>query len=143
MKTKKLKSKERIKKMGETEKKENAHDTLEIIKKILDYNENAQKFVQLPSKVDKGKTEPKTEESIAEKTTLRKGIVAEIEKEEKNINNELFKNYFTNYQSPSGMYKKIRKTEGKKNEEKVYSIKEVLNKMKKKRLKGCLRIKNL
>ena len=69
--------------MGETEKKENAHDTLEIIKKILDYNENAQKFVQLPSKVDKGKTEPKTEESIAEKTTLRKGIVAEIEKEGK------------------------------------------------------------
>ena len=127
-------------------KKENAHDTLEIIKKILDYNENAQKFVQLPSKVDKGKTEPKTEESIAEKTTLRKGIVAEIEKEGKNINNELFKNYFTNYHSPSGMYKKLCKTEGKKNEDQVYSIKEVLNKMKKKkkkRLKGCLRIKNL
>ena len=121
----------------------NDDDTLEIIKKVLDYTENAKKFVQIASKVDKGKTEPKTEESIAEKTTLRKGIVAEIEKEEKNINNELFKNYFTNYQSPSGMYKKIRKTEGKKNEEKVYSIKEVLNKMKKKRLKGCLRIKNL
>ena len=41
-------------------------------------------------------------------------MVAETEKEEKNINNNLFKSYFTNYQSPSDMYKKIRKTEGKK-----------------------------
>ena len=41
-------------------------------------------------------------------------MVAEIEKEEKKINNNLFKSYFTNYQSPTDMYKKIRKTEGKK-----------------------------
>ena len=59
-------------------------------------------------------------------------MVAEIEKEEKNIDYELFNRYFTNYQSPSDMYKKLRKTESKKNHEQVYSIKKVLNKMKKK-----------
>ena len=49
-----------------------------------------------------------------------------------NINNELFRQYFTNYQSPSGIYKKLRKTEGKKTEDQVYAIKKLLNKMKKK-----------
>ena len=39
--------------------------------------------------------------------------------------------YFTNYQSPSDMYKKLRKTEGTRNENRVYLIKEVLNRMKK------------
>ena len=33
--------------------------------------------------VDKGKSKPKPEESIAERTILRKGMVAEIEEEEK------------------------------------------------------------
>ena len=47
-------------------------------------------------------------------------MVAEIEKEEKNIDNELFKSYFTIYQSPSDMYKKLHKTEGKK--KKISSI---------------------
>ena len=37
--------------------------------------------------------------------------------------------YFTNYQSPSDMYKKLRKTEGTRNENRVYLIKEVLNKL--------------
>ena len=46
-------------------------------------------------------------------------MVAEIEKEEKNIDNELFNWYFTNYQSTSDMYKKLRVTEGKKNEDRV------------------------
>ena len=46
-------------------------------------------------------------------------MVAEIVKEEKNIDNKLFKNYFTNYQSPSDMYKKLRKTEGKKKKMKI------------------------
>ena len=57
-------------------------------------------------------------------------MVAEIEKEEKNIDNKLFKKYFTDYQknidnkllkkyftdyqSPSDTYKKLRKTKGKK-----------------------------
>ena len=110
--------KDRIKKMSETERKnKNADETLKIISKILDYNKNAQKNFQLASKVDKEKSEPKLEESIAERTILRKGMVAQIEKEEKNIYNNLFKNYFTNYQGPSDMYKKLCKTEGKKNED--------------------------
>ena len=111
--------------MSETEKK-NADETLENIKTFLDCNKNA----QLASKVDKGKSKSKTEESIAERTILNE-MVAEIEKEEKNINNKLFKNYFTKYQSPSDIYKKIRKTKGKKNEDQVYAVKKVLNKIKK------------
>ena len=106
-------------------KHKNADETLEIIKKLLDYNKNA----QLASKVDKGKSKSKTAKSIAERTILNE-MVAEIEKEEKNINNKLFKNYFTNYQSPSDMYKKIGNTEGKKNEDQVYAVKKVLNKIK-------------
>ena len=43
----------------------------------------------------------------------------------------MFKQYFTNYQTASDMYKKIRETEGKRNEDRVYLIKEVLNRMKK------------
>ena len=58
-------------------------------------------------------------------------MVAEIEKEEKNIENELFKKYFTNnYQSLSDMFKTLHMTEGKKNENQVYAIKKVLDKMK-------------
>ena len=60
-------------------------------------------------------------------------------KKEKNINNELVKKYFTDYQRPS----ELHKTESKKNKDQVYLIKNVLNKMKKEALKRCLRIKNL
>ena len=67
------------------------------------------KFFSIASKVDKGKSELKLEESIAKRVKLRREKIAEIEKEEKNINNELFKQYFTNYQSD--MYKKLRETE--------------------------------
>ena len=42
-------------------------------------------------------SKPKPEESISERVKLKKGKIAEIEKEEKNINNELFKKYFTDY----------------------------------------------
>ena len=42
----------------------------------------------------------------------------------------MFKEYFTIYQSPSDMYKKLRKTEDKKNKDQVYLIKEMLNTMK-------------
>ena len=45
----------------------------------------------------------------------------------------MFKEYFTNYQSPSNMYKKLRETEGIRNEDRVYLIKQVLKKMKKKK----------
>ena len=44
----------------------------------------------------------------------------------------MFKYYFTNYQNPSDIYKKLRKTKGKKNEDQLYSVKEVLNKVKEK-----------
>ena len=39
--------KDRIKGMNETAKKKNADETLEIIKKILDYHKNAQKFFSM------------------------------------------------------------------------------------------------
>ena len=49
--------KNRKKEMSKTEKKnKNANETLNIIKKILDYNKDAQKYFQLASKVDKGKS---------------------------------------------------------------------------------------
>ena len=54
-----------------------------------------------------------------------------LKKKEKNMNNKLFKDYFTIYQSPSDMYKKLGMTEGTRNEVRVYLIKEVLNRMKK------------
>ena len=55
--------------MSEKEKKEkNCGWDIKIIKKILDYNKDAQKFFHHASKVDKGKSKPKTEESIAEST---------------------------------------------------------------------------
>ena len=43
----------------------------------------------------------------------------------------MFKEYLTIYQSPSHMYKILCKTEGEKNEDQAYLIKEVLNRMKK------------
>ena len=45
------------------------------------------------------------EESIAEKRKLRRRRLDEIKRKEQKINNELFKVYFTDYQSPSNMYK--------------------------------------
>ena len=100
--------KDRIKKISEIEKK-NADDTSKIIGEILDYNNKARKIFLLASKVDKEKPEPKTGESIAKRVKLKKGKIAEIEEEEKNINHELFKKYFTNYRSVTGMYKKLYK----------------------------------
>ena len=43
----------------------------------------------------------------------------------------MFKKYFTDYQSPSDMYKKLCETEGTRNENQIFLIKEVLNRMKK------------
>ena len=125
--------KEIIKIMNKKEKKndKNTDETLEIIKKILDYNKDAQSFFHCASKVDKGKSKPKIEEGIAERVKLKNNRIVEIKKEEKNINNKLFKYYFSKYQNPSDMYKKLRETKGKKNEDQVYSIKKILGKMKK------------
>ena len=72
--------KEKIKKWVKQKKNKNADETLKIIEKILDYNKDAQKIFQHASKVGKGK--PKPEESIAERTILRKEKVAEIEKKQ-------------------------------------------------------------
>ena len=71
--------KDRIKRMSKKEKKDkNVNETLEIIEKVLDYNKYAQKFFHHVSKVDKGKSEPKTEESIAERVKLKNNKIAEI-----------------------------------------------------------------
>ena len=58
------------------------------------------------------------ERSIEEGLKLRKEKTAEIEREEKNINKELFKRYFTNCTllSLRDMKKKLCKAEGARNE---------------------------
>ena len=58
---------------------------------------------------------------------LSRRRIAKISKEQKNIKNELFKEYFTVYH----MYKKLCETEDERNEDQVYFTKEMLNKMKK------------
>ena len=70
-----------MKEMIEKEKKnKSAVETVGIIEEILDYNKGAQKT--FPSKVDKGKSEPKPEESIAKRVKLRREKINEIEEEE-------------------------------------------------------------
>ena len=88
-------------------KNKNVDEALKIIEKIINYNKNTKKYFQLVSKVNKGKSEQKTEESIAERVKLKNVKIVEIKKEEKNINNKLFKYYFSKYRNPSDMYKKI------------------------------------
>ena len=65
------------------------------------------------------------ERTTAERTKLRRGTSDEIERKEQNINNELFNAYFTDYQYPSSMYKKLSETKGAVNEFRVDSIKKV------------------
>ena len=66
-----------------------------MINKIIDYNNNAQNFFHRVSKVDKKKSEPKIEKSIAERTKLRrekdKEFIENIENKSKTINYNLFK----------------------------------------------------
>ena len=89
--------------MSETEKKKkNADETLDIIKKILDYNKN----VHLVSKVDKKESELKFE-SIADRLKSRKQKLDIINKKKENINNELFKEYF-NYSNVDTMIKRLK-----------------------------------
>ena len=83
-----------------------------IIEEILDYNKNAQKNVLLASKVDEGKSVPKktiVERNIEDSVKLRRR-----RRRRRKKHNELFKKYFSDYRSPSDMYKKLRETEGKK-----------------------------
>ena len=68
------------------------------------------------------------ERNIAERIKSRKGRLDEIERKEQNISNELFKAYFTDYQSPSNIYKKLVETENTKtNKNKADLIKETLS----------------
>ena len=69
------------------------------------------------------------ERSIAERTKLRRRS-NEIKRKEQNINNEFFKAYFTDYQSPSNMYKKLSETKSAVNEDRADSIKKVVSKLK-------------
>ena len=69
------------------------------------------------------------ERSIAERTKLRRERLDEIKRKEQNINNELFKEYFIDYKSPSNMYKKLSETESAVNEVRVDSIKKILSKL--------------
>ena len=71
---------DRIKQMSDKEKEKNANETLEIINKILGYNKNAKFFFHCASKVDKKKSEPKIEESIAERVKFKNNRIAEIKK---------------------------------------------------------------
>ena len=75
--------------MSEKEKKDkNAYETLEIIKKILDYNKEAQKIFYCATKVDKKKSKPKIEESIAERIKLRRQKLDIIAKKKKRKNKQ-------------------------------------------------------
>ena len=69
--------------------------------------------------------------TITERTKLRRERSDEIERKERNINNELFKAYFTDYQIPSNIYKKLSRKKGAVNEVRVDSIKKVLTKLQK------------
>ena len=55
--------------------------------------------------------ETEFERSITERIKLRKERFDEIKRKEQNINNELFKAYFTDYQIPSIMDKKLIEAE--------------------------------
>ena len=68
--------------------------------------------------------------SIADRTKLTRGRFDEIKRKKLDINNELLKAYFTGYQSPSDMYKKLSKTKDAVNEFRGYSIKKVLSNLK-------------
>ena len=53
----------------------------------------------------------------------------------------MFKQHFINYQKPSDIYKKLRETKGKINEDQADLIKEILDKIKKKFIKNVLKDK--
>ena len=60
----------------------------------------------------------KPEQSVGERTKLRRQRFDEIVKKEKKVNVELFRYYFK-YSNPSNMYKELNKTEKEKNEVKI------------------------
>ena len=66
---------------------------------------------------------------IAERAKLGRGRSDETKRKERNINEEFFKAYFTDYQIPGNIYKKLSRTKGAVNEVRVDSIKKVLTKL--------------
>ena len=71
------------------------------------------------------------EESIVERTKLRRQELEMIKKNEQSINNDLFKKYFK-CRSPSDMYKELNEVENiELNRVKVDFIKEILSKLQK------------
>ena len=68
-----------------------------------------------------------SEESITEGKKLRRQRLDEFERKEQNIKNELFKEYFTDYQSSSNIYKNLSETEGAVNKVRVDSIEKILS----------------
>ena len=101
-------------------------ETWEIIKKILDYNKEAQKIFHCTSKVDKGKSKPKIEESIVERIKLKRQKLDIIVKKKENISNVLF-NYYFNYSNPDIMLKRLRNASDEKSKNLVESINKKLN----------------
>ena len=56
-----------------------------------------------------------SEKNIVDRTKVKNERVDEIKRKEQDINKELFKYYFSHYQSPSNMYEKLIET----NEEEI------------------------
>ena len=73
------------------------------------------------SEVHKGKSEPKSEESNAERTKLRRERIAEIKREEKNINNKLFDYYF-GYLNPSNICNRLINVTGETKKNRIDTI---------------------
>ena len=94
--------------MKKKKKDENADETLKIIKKILDYNKNTQRFFHHASKVDKGKSKPKFEKSIAERTKVRRQKLDIIRKKKEKMYNKLL-NYYFDYLNAIIMFEKIKR----------------------------------
>ena len=84
-----------------------------MIEEIVDYNKNAQRFFLVASEAHKGKSEPKSEESNAERTKLRR--------EEKNINNKLFDYYF-GYLNPSNICNRLINVTGETKKNRIDTI---------------------
>ena len=66
---------------------------------------------------------------VLKRKKLRTGRLGEIKRKEQNINNELFEEYFTDYQNASNICKKLSQTESTVNEVRVDSIKKLLSKV--------------
>ena len=100
-----------------------------LLKKILDYNTDAQKNFQHASKVNKGKSKPKPKESIAERVKLRRQKLDIIKKKKESINNGLF-SHCLDYLNPVITFERLRETIDEKNKDLVESVNKKLTKMK-------------